>query len=71
MAELLAAARLAPQHVPGVRPPFELPSLQMAAAAQLGDVPDDSEPLFERGAGFSYREGAGTAQLHGERQRHH
>jgi non-ribosomal peptide synthetase component F len=35
---------------PGGRRPFELPSSQVAVAAQLSDVPDDSAaPLFERG----------------------
>jgi beta-glucosidase len=41
---------------PGGRLPFELPSSMAAVEAQLGDVPDDSaDPLFERGAGRSYK----------------
>jgi beta-glucosidase len=49
---------------PGGTLPFELPSSEAAVAAQLEDVPDDSEdPLFEHGFGLSYRWGHG----HGHR----
>jgi beta-glucosidase len=58
------------ERAPGGRLPFELPSSPEAVAAQLGDVPDDSaDPLFERGAGLSYRHGRRGSHREGER--HH
>lgn len=43
---------------PGGHLPFELPSSMGEVAQQLGDVPDDTaNPIFEAGAGLSYRGG--------------